>query len=81
MTLGARKHSAGDKILSLSDRQLEVVKWAAHGLTSAQTAPRMYCSLETVKTHRKKVIDRLGARNMTHAVAIVAMNAPELLRR
>ena len=42
---------------------------------------RMGVSLETAKSHRRKVIGRLRARNMTHAVAIVAMNAPELLTK
>lgn len=58
-----------------------MIVWAAHGLSAAQSAPRMGVGLETVKSHRRHVIDKLGARNMTHAVAIVAMNAPELLAK
>jgi DNA-binding CsgD family transcriptional regulator len=64
----------------LSARELEVVRYAARGLSSAATAPLMFISEETVKSHRRHIIQKLDARNMTHAVAIVAMNAPDTLR-
>lgn len=65
---------------TLTRRELEVVRGAAVGKTSAEIAKEMFLSIETVKSHKRHVIAKLQARNMTHAVAIVAMNAPEVLR-
>lgn len=65
---------------TLTRRELEVVRGTAVGKTSAEIAKEMFLSIETVKSHKRHVIAKLQARNMTHAVAIVAMNAPELLR-
>lgn len=64
----------------LSRRELEVVRHAARGLTAAETAAKMFVSVETVKSHRRSVIQKAQARNMTHAVAIVAINAPDRIR-
>jgi DNA-binding CsgD family transcriptional regulator len=55
---------------SLSEAELRVLKAAAAGLTVDQTADRLERSPETVRTHRKKILARLGAVNMTHAVAL-----------
>lgn len=65
---------------TLTRRELEVVRGTAVGKTSAEIAKEMFLSIETVKSHKRHVIAKLQARNMTHAVAIVAMNAPEALR-
>ena len=54
----------------LSDREAEVLAGAANGETAAQTGARLYLSPETVKSYRKRVIAKLGARNGTHAVAV-----------
>lgn len=64
----------------LSPRELEVVNLTARGLTSGEVAPKLFISIETVKSHKRRVIAKLQAVNMTHACCIVAMNAPELLR-
>lgn len=64
----------------LTGRELEVVRHAAHGLTSAQTAKRLLLSTETIKSHRRHIIQKLQARNMMHAVAMVCMNRPDLIR-
>ena len=54
----------------LTDRETEVLAGAAEGETAAQTGARLYLSSETVKSYRKRVIAKLGARNGTHAVAL-----------
>jgi DNA-binding CsgD family transcriptional regulator len=54
----------------LSDREAEILAGAADGETAAQTGERLYLSTETVKSYRKRVIAKLGARNGTHAVAL-----------
>ncbi len=54
----------------LTTRQLEVVRLAAEGLLKKEIAYRLGLSLEAVKTHQDLARTKLGARNMTHAVAI-----------
>lgn len=64
----------------LSPRELEVVVLAAGGLSAAQTGRRLFLSEETIKAHRKHVLAKLQARNMTHAVAIVCLEKPDAVR-
>ena len=54
----------------LNNRATEILAGAANGETAAQTGARLYLSPETVKSYRKRVIAKLGARNGTHAVAL-----------
>jgi len=53
---------------SISKREREILSGAAEGESAHQTAARLGRSVETVKTHRRHIIDKLDARNMTHAV-------------
>lgn len=54
----------------LTGREVEVLEGAAEGETAAETGARLYLASETVKSYRKRVIAKLGARNGTHAVAL-----------
>jgi DNA-binding NarL/FixJ family response regulator len=54
----------------LTRRQREILQLLADGGSTAQAARELDLSEETVKTHTKNVLARLGARNRTHAVAI-----------
>jgi RNA polymerase sigma factor (sigma-70 family) len=54
----------------LHERELEVLELAALGYSCNLTAQDLYLSSETVKTYRQRVIRKLGARNITHAVAV-----------
>jgi two-component system NarL family response regulator len=54
----------------LSERELEVLLAAAKGETMEETAARLWLSLETIKSHRRNVIAKLGARNLSHAIAL-----------
>jgi DNA-binding CsgD family transcriptional regulator len=71
----------------LTDRETEVLAGAAEGETAAQTGARLFLSSETVKSYRKRIIAKLGARNGTHAVALALRNGllplarePQLVR-
>jgi DNA-binding CsgD family transcriptional regulator len=59
--------SVGDP---LRKRELEVLELAALGYSCDRTAKDLYLSIETVKTYRQRIIRKLGARNITHAVAV-----------
>lgn len=54
----------------LTRRQREILQMLADGGSTANAAGRLGLSEETVKTHTKYALARLGARNRTHAVAI-----------
>ena len=54
----------------LTRRQREILQLLADGGSTAVAARELGLSEETVKTHTKNVLARLGARNRTHAVAI-----------
>jgi DNA-binding NarL/FixJ family response regulator len=53
---------------SISEREREILSGAAQGESAQQTATRLNRSTETVKNHRRNIIAKLEARNMTHAV-------------
>jgi DNA-binding CsgD family transcriptional regulator len=54
---------------ALSSSELDVLDDAANGLTAPETALRRGKGVETVKTQRRSILLKLGARNMPHAVA------------
>jgi DNA-binding NarL/FixJ family response regulator len=54
----------------LTRRQREILQLLADGGSTAVAARELGLSEETVKTHTKNILARLGARNRTHAVAI-----------
>lgn len=55
----------------LSDREAKVLQLVADGLSSGQIATRLFLSEHTVKSHVRRALARLGARNRTHAVAML----------
>ena len=54
----------------LTRRQREILQLLADGGSTVGAARELGLSEETVKTHTKNILARLGARNRTHAVAI-----------
>jgi two-component system NarL family response regulator len=54
----------------LTRRQRQILQLLANGESTTVAARELDLSEETVKTHSKNTLARLGARNRTHAVAI-----------
>jgi len=54
----------------LSSREREVLTCAADGKTIDETAKQLLLGVETIKDHRRRVIAKLRANNISHAVAI-----------
>lgn len=54
----------------ISEREEEVLKLTADGLSCKEIGERLFISEATVKRHKSNVIRRLGAENMINAVAI-----------
>lgn len=61
--------STGRLVETLSERELEILRLAAAGLTNRETGDRLYISAETVKTHLGNVYAKLGVHRRTEAVA------------
>jgi DNA-binding NarL/FixJ family response regulator len=55
----------------LSQSETDVLEDAAEGMTVLETARTRFKGTETVKTQRRSILLKLGARNITHAVAMV----------
>ncbi len=51
-------------------RERAVLETAARGLTVEEAGAELFLSPETVRSYRKRVLQRTGARNMTQAVAL-----------
>jgi PAS domain S-box-containing protein len=51
-------------------REVEILELVADGLDNDEIARRLFVSVDTVKSHVRRLIQRLGARNRTHAVAV-----------
>ncbi|MGY1683870.1 response regulator [Geodermatophilus sp. SYSU D01176] len=59
-----RLHAAA----ALTEREAEVLRALAEGLSNAEIAVRVWLSPETVKTHVKAILGKLGVRDRTQAV-------------
>lgn len=55
---------------ALTRRQREILQLYADGQSTNRVARRLGLSAETVRTHTKAILARLGARDRAHAVAI-----------
>jgi DNA-binding NarL/FixJ family response regulator len=53
----------------LTEREIEIVRWVAEGLSSREIAEKLNLSVKTVETHRANMMEKLGAHN-----------TPELIR-
>lgn len=56
--------------LGLTPRELEILELLAAGLSNREIAGRLFVSENTVKTHCRRLFEKLGARRRTQAVRI-----------
>jgi PAS domain S-box-containing protein len=54
----------------LTPRELEILQLMAEGFENGQISSQLFISRETVKTHVRRLLQKLHARSRTHAVAV-----------
>lgn len=60
--------------ISLSERELEIIKLIAEGYTNVQIADMIFLSAHTVNTHRKNIMKKLGINN-TAGIVLYAVKS------
>jgi len=63
-----------DNLGHLTERQREIVHWAALGMSNKQIGRRLGISPETVKSHLHQVFEREG---ISGRVALLALHRPD----
>jgi len=53
----------------LSERELEVLRLIAQGLSNQEITRKLFVALSTVKGHNLRIFAKLGAKSRTEAVA------------
>jgi LuxR family maltose regulon positive regulatory protein len=53
----------------LSQRELEVLRLIAQGLSNREIGERLYLALDTVKGHNRRIFGKLSVQRRTEAVA------------
>ncbi len=66
---GTLASSMGSKSTQLSQRERDVLRLLADGLSNEEIGKRLFISAETVRTHVRKAMDKLDADTRTQAVA------------
>jgi DNA-binding NarL/FixJ family response regulator len=61
--------SIGNEMPQLTQRERDVLRLLADGLSNEEIGKRLYISAETVRTHIRKAMDKLDADTRTQAVA------------
>ena len=56
------------KQYKLSEREIEIIKLLAEGLSSNQIGDRLFISQHTVKTHRKNILKKLELHNTSELI-------------
>ena len=53
----------------LSHRETEIVRLLAEGFTAQEIAEKLYISFDTIRTHRRNILKKMGCKNTPHLVA------------
>jgi DNA-binding NarL/FixJ family response regulator len=69
-----RARSSGDGIDELTERELQILRGMSQGMSNAEIGRELFLSEDTIKTHARRLFQKLGARDRAHAVAMGMRN-------
>lgn len=73
-TVGKEKKSKDDNEQTLSNREMEILRHLTLGLTNQDIADKLFLSVHTVMTHRKKITKKLGIKSLSGLTVYALMN-------
>ncbi len=71
----ARQIAPAQQTLQLTDREREIALLVAQGLSSKQIARNLFISIETVKTHRRRMLSKNNINNFHQLIYLLNINA------
>ena len=66
-----KEKSVAEKKLDLTEREKEIAQLVANGFSSKQIANRLTISIETVKTHRRRMLQKNNISSFPHLVYLM----------
>ena len=69
-TRGPVAGARAPRLAGLTERETQVLRALASGASNAELAARLYISEETVRTHVKRVLHKLGLRDRAQAIVL-----------
>jgi DNA-binding NarL/FixJ family response regulator len=60
--------------ISVTEREADVIRYIAEGLSNKQIADKLFLSTHTVNTHRKNIMNKLGVNNTAGIVMYAVKN-------
>lgn len=60
--------------MKLTERELQILRYHAQGLSIGEISKRMFVCIDTVKFHRRKMFEKLQVRNIAEALACATSN-------
>lgn len=76
---GVSRWDGGNALGALTEREAEVLRLVAEGFSNAEIAGRLFIAESTAKTHVKRILAKVGARDRAQAVVIAYRSG--LMRR
>ena len=58
----------------MTERELQILRGMTHGLSNNEIGRKLFLSEDTVKTHARRLFQKLGAHDRAHAVALGLRN-------
>jgi LuxR family maltose regulon positive regulatory protein len=63
------RNQPSEMVEPLSERELEILRLIAEGLSNREIGERLFLALDTVKGHNRRLFDKLQVKSRTEAIA------------